>query len=76
MEEKKHRGIWCNSGCDPILTRGIRVSDNCNTNTESLIQIDTHWSDRVSGNNTAADDFFTRAEKFTVKEIEALKIAD
>jgi hypothetical protein len=80
--EKKQDAIYCCSysrpdfgptfgdGCD------ILVSDGCNANKTTHTRIGTHWSDCVYANDTAFEDFFMGAEKFTVKEIEIFEIAD
>jgi hypothetical protein len=33
------------------------VSDNCNANRNNLTRIGTHWSNRVSATDSAADSF-------------------
>jgi hypothetical protein len=79
--EKKQDAIYCNSGRGPAFDDSgrycdIRISDQCNATNYSDIRLGTRWSDRTYANDTAAADFFTDAENFTVKEIEVFKIAD
>jgi hypothetical protein len=53
------------------------MKGNCNANRNSYTCIGTRWSDYTTyANDTAVNDFFTGAEKFTVKEIEVFEIAD
>jgi hypothetical protein len=72
-EEKKQSAIWCDFRRGPVFGMCcILVSDNCNEDRDSFIR----HSRGVYTNNTAFEDIFTGAEKFTVKEIEVFEIAD
>jgi hypothetical protein len=68
----KHRAIQCNSKWGPRFY-DIRVSDHCNTNTDSW----TYLGD-VYTNDTGLDGktFFAGSQTFQVKEIEVFKITD
>jgi hypothetical protein len=52
----------------------IYVHDNCNSRRKNYTHFGTRWGDRTYANNTAIPDFFTGAEKFTVKEIEVFEV--
>jgi hypothetical protein len=62
----------------PRLCAGsdISVSDHSNANRDSYTCIGAHWRDCAYANDTTLGDFFTGAEKFTVKELEVFKIID
>jgi hypothetical protein len=74
--EKKQNAICCNSGFGPIFGFiDICVANDCNANTRSFTRIGTNWGNRTYANNTTIAEFLTGAFNFTVKEIEAFKIA-
>jgi hypothetical protein len=49
---------------------GIVVEDDCNATRGIDAHIDTRFSDLVYANGISFEDFFTDAERLTVKEIE------
>jgi hypothetical protein len=70
--EMKHRAIECDSEWGPWFC-GMRVSDNCNANTESYTSLGIAYT-----NDTGLHDnrVFTGSESFRVKEIEVFEITD
>jgi hypothetical protein len=70
--EKKHWAIFCHSGWGPNFN-DIRVSDNCNANTDSDTYLGTVYT-----NDTGLDGetFFAGSPQFKVKEIEVFEITD
>jgi uncharacterized coiled-coil protein SlyX len=70
--EEKHKAIWCHSKCGPWFY-AIAVSNNCNTNTSSWIDLGDNYT-----NDTGLDGriVFTGSHCFKVKEIEVFEITD
>jgi hypothetical protein len=69
--EKKSYAIYCYSASGPEFGN-IYVYDNCNANRDR----ETRWSDSTYANYTAVENFFTGAEKFTVREMAVFEIAN
>jgi hypothetical protein len=69
--EMKQQAIYCDSKYGPDFN-DIRVSDNCNANTDSFTFLGSSYT-----NDTALDGqfVFTGSEYFQVKEIEVFEIA-
>jgi hypothetical protein len=74
--EKKEKAIYCWSAWGAVFGSDIAVADSCNANTHSFSHLGTRYGDGTYANDTAFDYFFTRGERFTVKEIEVFEIAD
>jgi hypothetical protein len=67
---QRRQAIWCRSDRGPHFV-DIVVADNCNTNQDSFIQFNTHYT-----NDTGMDGaiVFTGSKRFQVKEIEVFEI--
>jgi hypothetical protein len=74
--EGKQYAIYCLSRDCAVFGSEIAVRENCNANRDSSTRIGNRWGITTYVNETAFRDFFTGAEKFTVKEIEIFEIAD
>jgi hypothetical protein len=64
--ERKHVAILCDSSSEGPFFDDMRVSDNCNANTDSF----------TSRTSAGQDSVFTGSEYFKVREIEVFKITD
>jgi hypothetical protein len=74
-KENKVVAIYCYSKwCAGFGNGDICVQDNCNTNRNSWTHIGSRWRTTMYVNKTKVEDFFTGAEKFTVKEIEVFEM--
>jgi hypothetical protein len=54
----------------------IQVSHNCNANKNNCTHFGTNYPDSGYAHDTAEENVFMGANKFTVKEIEVFQIAD
>jgi hypothetical protein len=79
-EEMKGYAIYCDSNCCAVfgycssVLWQLLALDNCNCNTRSCARIGSRWRDTTYENDTRFEYFLTRAERFSVKEIEVFEI--
>jgi hypothetical protein len=73
--KKKNRAIVCDSDCGPCFY-DLRISDNCNTNTESFAYFGSSYDSYINNTGLDGDIVFTGSKNFEVKEIEVFEMTD